>query len=54
MNMGKNHYSVSDIIEYQCRKGPDGVYYPVMFAVIGQRRMINGQPVDRTGAPKKD
>lgn len=50
----KNQYSVSEIYEFVCRRGPDGVYYPVQFQVIGIRKKINGQPVDATGAPKKD
>lgn len=48
-----NKYSVSEILEFECEKGPDGTYYPVLMRVIGWRKRINGQRVDDTGAPLK-
>lgn len=46
-----NRYSVEDELLFHCKKGPDGVHYPVTYEVIGQRRKINGQSVGPTGAP---
>lgn len=53
MNRQQNRYSQSEVIEYRCLQGPDGVYYPVQYQIIGVRRKINGQPVDQSGAPER-
>lgn len=48
----KNHYSMHEIIQYEMVKGPDGVWYPRAYAVIGMRKCINGNEVKDDGTPK--
>lgn len=48
-----NRYSVSEIIEYLAVRGPDNVWYPNAYAVIGTRKCINGQEVEDDGTPKR-
>lgn len=47
-----NRYGISDVIEYNTRQGPDGVWYPVTWAIIDQRKTINGHEVNDDGSPK--
>lgn len=47
----QNRYDLSEVFLFECKRGPDGIYYPVTMEVIGHRRKINGQEVDPTGAP---
>lgn len=47
-----NHYAISEIVEYNSHIGPDGVFYPVEWKIIGYRKTINGNEVNDDGSPK--
>lgn len=48
-----NIYTISDVLEFDCVRGPDGVWYPKTYALIGQRKKINGYEVEDDGTPKR-
>lgn len=51
--MNQNIYTISDVLEFECVQGPDGVWYPKTYAIIGQRKKINGHEVEDDGTPKR-